>query len=163
MQLGDGWLGSRADTGWAVVSARPAVVEPRRGKSKRARIGRRCALVAGADPSIRQLLRTVLEIGGLEVLEASSQAEVVGKLAGADGIPQVIVLDVSVPSFAGMQTLTFVRHDPRLIDVPVVVLTSFADPPEQARFLEQGATVVLSKPFSAQRLLDLVNQMATAN
>jgi CheY-like chemotaxis protein len=139
------------------------VSEPRRGKGLSARIGRRCALVAGADLPIRQLLRTVLEIGGFEVVEAGSQAEVLGAMATATTMPQVIVLDVLLPTFSGLQTLAYLRRDPRLSEVPVVVLTSFADPPDHARFLQNGATAVMTKPFSSQRLLDLVQQMATAN
>ncbi len=162
-KTGDIWLGSHANTGWATRTNRPTVADPRRGKSNNARIGRRCALVAGADSSIRQLLRTVLEIGGFDVVEAGSQSEILGVLAMAKQMPQVIVLDVLLPGFSGLQTLAYVRRDPRLTGVPVIVLTSFAEPPDQTRFVEHGATTVLTKPFSSQRLLDLVNQMVTVS
>ncbi len=156
-------LGRHSNTGWAALTARPTVGESRRGKSKRVRIGRRCALVAGADSSIRQLLRTVLEIAGFEVVEAASQPEVLARLAGAVQMPQVIVVDVLLPGFAGLQTVSYIRRDPRLADVPIIVLTSFGEQVEQQRFLQHGATRVLTKPFSSQRLLDLVTQIATVN
>jgi CheY-like chemotaxis protein len=162
MRTGDWWLGSHADTGRAVLS-RPSVAEPRRGKRTCARIGQRCALVAGADSSIRQLLRTVLEIGNFDVVEAASQADVLKRLAVAEQPPRVIVLDVLLPTFSGLQTLSHLRRDPRLTYVPVVVLTSFAEAPDHARFLQHGATAVMTKPFSSQRLLDLVNQVAAVN
>jgi CheY-like chemotaxis protein len=163
VNIGDFWLGSHANTAWALLRSRPAVAEPRLDKSNSARIGRRCALVAGADSSIRQLLRTVLEIGDFEVAEVATHNEVLSTLTAADEMPQVILLDVLPPRFSGLQTLAYVRHDPRLANVPVIVLTSFAEPPEQARFQQHGATAVLTKPFSSQRLLDLVKQMATAS
>src|SRR5438105_14757035 len=140
VNTGEVWLGSHANTGWVALSASPTVAESRRGKSKRARIGRRCALVAGADSSIRQLLKTVLEIGGFDVAEAATQTELLSNMTDAERMPHVIVVDVLLPGFTGLQTLSYVRRDPRLTDVPVIVLTPFAEPPEQARFLQHGAS-----------------------
>jgi CheY-like chemotaxis protein len=120
-------------------------------------------LIAGTDPSIRQLLRTVLEIGGFQVSEAASHAEVMGRLAAGDRLPQVIILDVLQPAFSGITTLTYLRRESHLAHLPVVVLTSFADPPEQQQFLQCGASAVITKPFSSQRLLNLVSQYATAH
>jgi len=137
--------------------------EARRGRASRSATRRRCALIAGTDPSIRQLLRTVLEIGGFQVSEAASHAEVMGRLAAGDRLPQVIILDVLQPAFSGITTLTYLRRESHLAHLPVVVLTSFADPPEQQQFLQCGASAVITKPFSSQRLLNLVSQYATAH
>jgi len=125
-------------------------------------MGRRCALIAGAEPSIRQLLRTVLEIGGFDVSEAASHAEVIGRLAASQRLPQVVILDVMHPAFSGLTTLAYLRRESHLAHLPVVVLTSFADPPEQRQLLQCGASAVITKPFSSQRLVNLVSQYATA-
>jgi CheY-like chemotaxis protein len=148
--------------GWAVLTG-SAVNESRHARSKAAAVGRRCALIAGADPSIRQLLRTVLEIGGFDVLEAASQSEVLGRLATTTRMPHVVIVDVLLPSFSGLSTLAYLRRDPRLARVPVIVLSSYAEPPEQQQFLQSGASAVVTKPFSSQRLLDLIHQFVTAS
>ena len=136
-----------------------AVAEPRRGRPRGPGRGRRSALVAGADQSIRQLVRTVLEIGGFRVVEAGSQAELRERLAGAERAPQVIVVDVSLPTFSGLPTLSYVRGEARLAHVPVIVLTAYAEPPDHQHFLDAGATTVIAKPFSAQGLLNLAAQL----
>jgi CheY-like chemotaxis protein len=125
---------------------------------------RYCALIAGADPAIRQLLRTVLEIGGFDVVEAVSQGDVLGRLASAarERTPDVVILDVLLPSFSGLATLSYLRREPRLSSVPVVVLTSFTDAPEHARFSQSGATAVITKPFSSTRLLHTVSEIVGA-
>ena len=143
-----------------MVLTRPPSVSATRRMRGRSAPGSRCALVAGADAQIRQLLRTVLEIGGFEVIEAGSQGDVLSRLSSTARIPHVVVLDVALPHFSGIATLSFMRREPRLCEVPVVVLTSFADPPEQTRFRQSGATAVVGKPFSAQRLLDTVHTLA---
>lgn len=136
------------------------MAEVRRGRSSALPRARRSALIGGADPSIRQLLRTVLEIGGFQVAEAGSHGEVLERLAAPDHVPHLVVLDVSLPAFAGLPTLHQVRQRAHLRDLPIVVLTSFAEPPDHQQFLECGASAVLAKPFSSQRLLNLATQFA---
>jgi two-component system cell cycle response regulator DivK len=145
-----------------MVLTRPPLASAGRHTGARPAPGARCALIAGADPRIRRLLRTVLEIGGLEVAEATSQGEVLSRLAATARPPDVVILDVALPHFSGVATLSFMRRDPRLAGVPVVVLTSFGDPPEHTRYRQSGATAVLSKPFSAQRLLETVRNISAA-
>lgn len=148
--------------GWTVLTG-SASAESRHRRSKRSAIGRRCALIAGADPAIRQLLRTIVEIGGFDVVEAATQGEVFGQLATGPRTPDVVIIDVLLPGFSGLTTLAHVRSDPGLAHVPAIVLTSYADPPERRLFEQNGATAVITKPFSAQRLLDLINQFAATN
>jgi two-component system phosphate regulon response regulator PhoB len=139
-----------------VAESRAHRSAPRRGST------RPCALIAGADAAIRQLLRTLLEIGGFEVVEASSQGEVLARLASRGQTADVVILDVLLPTFSGLATLSYLRREPRVAQVPVIVLTSFADGPEHARFSQSGATAVMTKPFSSTRLLRLVNEVVAA-
>jgi CheY-like chemotaxis protein len=153
----DPWLeGCTVLTGPLVADSRSQGGGPRHGRS------RRCALVAGADASIRQLLRTVLEIGDFDVFEAPSQGEVLARLS-SERVPDVVILDVLLPTFSGLATLSYLRREPRVAHVPVIVLTSFSDGPEHARFSQSGATAVMTKPFSSTRLLRMVNEVVAAS
>jgi CheY-like chemotaxis protein len=145
-----------------VVLTRPPVANYARGGASERGSRSRCALVAGADAQIRQLLRTVLEIGEFDVVEAASQGEVLSRLTSAQRTPDVVILDVALPHFSGLATLSFMRREPKLCDIPVVVLTSFSDPPEHARFRQSGATAVMTKPFSSQRLLETIKQVVVS-
>jgi len=136
------------------------IADCRRTRPRASGRGRRSALIAGAEPSIRQLVRTVLEIGGFRVVEAGSSVEVRERLTGAERAPQVIVLDVSLPNFSGLSTLSYVRAETRLARVPVIVLTGLSEPPDHRQFLAAGASAVIAKPFSAQGLLNLAAQFA---
>ena len=146
-----------------MVLAKPPLASAGRHTGARPAPVSRCALVAGADPQIRQLLRTVLEIGGFDVVEATTQGEVLSRLTGGPRVPDVVILDVALPAFTGVASLSYMRRDPRLLHVPVVVLTSFGDPPEHIRYRQSGATAVMSKPFSSQRLLETIRTIVSAN
>src|SRR5579884_2848869 len=104
----------------AVLTQHP-VASVRRPASTCRSAHRGCVLVAGSDPAIRQLLRTVLHIGGFDVVEAGSLPEFVAQLLGTR-LPNVLVLDLQLPHFHGADALTYVRREPRLRSVPVVVL-----------------------------------------
>jgi CheY-like chemotaxis protein len=122
-------------------------------------------MIAGADPAIRQLLRTVLEIGGYDVFEAGSQGDVLARLtvSATSRVPDVIILDVQLPTFSGVATLSYLRRESQLARVPVIILTSYSDAPEHSRFSQSGATAVITKPFSSTRLLHLVNDVVGAS
>jgi PAS domain S-box-containing protein len=98
--------------------------------------------------------------GWAETTLEQLHAEVLGQLGDADRLPQVVIMDVSLPNFAGLATLGYIPRDTHLRRLPVIVLTSFADPPEHRQFLECGASAVITKPFSSQGLLNLATQFA---
>jgi CheY-like chemotaxis protein len=154
--------GGPADTQFKAVLNGPPMAESRARGSRPQHGKRRYALIAGADAGIRQLLRTVLEIGDFEVVEAGNQGEVLARLASNDRAPDVVILDVLLPTFSGLATLSYLCREPRLARVPVVVLTSFTDAPDHARFSQSGATAVMSKPFSSTRLLSTLNEVVGA-
>jgi DNA-binding response OmpR family regulator len=123
-------------------------------------VGKRSALIAGADLSILQLVRMVLEFGDFDVTEAGSHGEALTRVDSADRPPHLVVLDVSLPDFAGLPTLRALRGEQHLTELPIIVLTALTDPPEHQPFLESGATVVVTKPFSSHGLLEVATQLA---
>ncbi len=110
-------------------------------------------LVVDDDPDLRGLLRTMLELEGLEVDEASD-----GK-AALDAVqrhrPDLILLDMRMPVMDGW---AFCRELDRQGDRPkVIVLTAAADPAERAA--EVCADEWLGKPFEYQALLSAVDRV----
>jgi DNA-binding response OmpR family regulator len=109
-------------------------------------------LVVDDDPSIRQLLSDVLEIGGHDVHLA------IDGLAGVRAFelvrPDFVVLDVMMPGLDGYGVLRSIRGqdgDP----VPVLMLTAAADPASASRGWAHGVDYYLAKPFAADDILDL--------
>ena len=61
-------------------------------------------------------------------------------------IPDVILLDINMPGVNGFEVLSFLKRDPRLCKVPVIIITS-DDQPETARQARRfGASDLLVKP-----------------
>ena len=76
-----------------------------------------------------------------------------------DHRPDLIILDLMLPTISGWELLEYLRREERLLGVPVLVLSAFARPEEKQRALAAGATAYLVKPFSLRQLLDSVKQL----
>ena len=66
--------------------------------------------------------------------------------------PPLILLDINMPGVDGVEILGYVRREPRLMKVPVVVITSDDQPETKQRVLDAGADVIMIKPVSLDEL-----------
>lgn len=73
--------------------------------------------------------------------------------------PDLLILDISMPEMTGSQVLDQVRLDPRLYDLPVLMLTARRSQTEEDIALKAGATEYLRKPFDPDRLVATVDAL----
>ena len=113
-------------------------------------------LVVDDDPSVRALVRDVLEEEGHEVLLAED---------GCAGLrllelhrPDCLVLDVMMPGLDGHAVLQRVRASTATPAVPVVMLTAAADHGHAWQAWSEGVDFFLPKPFAP---LDLLHYLDT--
>ncbi|MGP0071572.1 MAG: response regulator [Bryobacteraceae bacterium] len=69
--------------------------------------------------------------------------------------PHLIVLDVNLPKYNGDAVLRYVRRQPWLEGVPVIMLTSSASPADRAAAMELGANLYLQKSSDLDELLEV--------
>lgn len=114
-------------------------------------------LVIDDDDEIRGALSEVLVDEGYEVVCARNGEEALAQLA-APLAPSAILLDLTMPVMDGWTFRRRQRMDPRLADIPTVVIS--ATPPEEARAGGLlGAAAVLPKPFDAERLVETLQRI----
>jgi len=66
--------------------------------------------------------------------------------------PSLILLDINMPGVDGLEVLAYLRREPRLAPVPVVVITSDDQPETHSRVMKGGATAMLIKPATLDAL-----------
>jgi len=66
--------------------------------------------------------------------------------------PDLIILDLMMPDMSGIRVLEYLRRDPVLSSIPVLVVTAWGNSAMRARCLELGAVGFFSKPFSLREL-----------
>ena len=104
-------------------------------------------LVVDDEPPIRAVVRGFLERDGLEVLEAADGPSAVDAARQFD--PDVVVLDVMLPGFDGLEVLRRVRS---FSDPMVLLLTARTEELDRVVGLRVGADDYVTKPFSAAEL-----------
>jgi CheY-like chemotaxis protein len=124
----------------------PASAAPHAAVAARERRG---ILIIDDDEVASYLLRLALGNGGRIVTEARSGEEGLA-VARKQPPPQVIFLDLHMPSMDGYRVLTELKADPATRAIPVVVHTSQSIDPAAAARLSVDAIAVLSKSQLSQ-------------
>ena len=114
-------------------------------------------LVVDDDENILSLEKTILEQKGFAVTTAGGGNEALKALA--DGAFDLILLDVMMPEVDGFTVCRKIKEDPRLKDIPVIFLTAKGGGEALAEGFESGAVMYINKPFTANKLLTIVNTM----
>ena len=114
-------------------------------------------LVVDDDANILNLEKTILEQKGFHVTPAAGGAEALRLLGTA--MFDLVLLDVMMPEVDGFTVCRKIKEDPRLKDVPVIFLTAKGGGDALAEGFESGAVMYINKPFTANKLLTIVNTM----
>ena len=109
-------------------------------------------LIAEDERSIRSLLRTYLESEGYTVREAADGAETLAEIARE--VPNVLLLDLSMPPPQGMDVLRHIRQSNMAVKPAVVILTAYGSVKLAVEAMKLGALDFLEKPASPEVLLE---------
>ncbi len=103
-------------------------------------------LVVDDDPDIRRIAALALgRLGGFQVTVAASGGEALQ--AANHELPDVVLLDVSMPGADGPETLAALRSNAATCLTPVIFFTATSSEGEAERLRALGAVGVVPKPF----------------
>ena len=109
------------------------------------------------DPLIRKLIAQTLLRAGYEVLTANDGSE--GLRVIKETLPNLVVLDISMPGLDGYQVCQYLRRDPTTATLPIIMVTAMARPSDQRRGFDIGADDYLPKPFALTELVTRVQSL----
>jgi CheY-like chemotaxis protein/anti-sigma regulatory factor (Ser/Thr protein kinase) len=110
-------------------------------------------LVIDDDPNVHDLLRRFLSRDGWHVISATGGEE--GLRLARETRPDVIVLDVQMPSVDGWSVLQSLKSDPELKSIPVVILTMID---QKSLGYSLGASEYLLKPVDRERVATVLRK-----
>src|SRR5688572_27643472 len=120
---------------------------------------RRVPVVMVVDDSItmRKVTGRVLERNNMEVLTAKDGVDAVEKMA--ERVPDLVLLDIEMPRMDGYEVAQNMRSDPRLKDVPIIMITSRTGDKHRQRAMDIGVNRYLGKPYQEPELMRNVFEM----
>jgi two-component system OmpR family response regulator len=126
----------------------------RRAQGKRERPSDRklSAIVIEDEPYLAKFLRTYLVLEGFDARVAGTRAEIVTEF-GKPPVPDLVLLDVTLPDADGFNILQKIRKHPALRAVPIIMLTAQATREAVLKGLAGGADGYMTKPFEVDNLI----------
>ena len=102
-------------------------------------------LVADDNSNIQKMVGLALKDQGIEVVAVGNGEAAVRKIP--DVKPDLVLADVFMPVRNGYEVCEFVKKDPALAHIPVILLVGAFDPLDEQEAQRVGADGVLKKPF----------------
>ena len=115
-------------------------------------------LVVEDDRNILNMIQTVLETNGYQVLTAQRCQQ--GILVLSSHVPDLVVLDLGLPDMDGEE---FIRVTRRSSMIPIIVLSARTDEQDKVSALDLGANDYITKPFGTGELLARVRASLRIN
>jgi len=113
-------------------------------------------LVVDDSSSMRQLVAFAVKGAGYDVVTAASGNEAVEKLS--EGKFDMVITDLNMPEMDGIELIRSLRTLPDYKFVPIIMLTTESQEAKKQEGRLAGASGWIVKPFSPERLLDVVRR-----
>ncbi|MCS6289491.1 MAG: response regulator transcription factor [Nitrospira sp.] len=108
-------------------------------------------LMVEDEEDTASLLKFLLERASYAVVHAKDGRQA-RELVDTLSPPDIILLDVMLPFFTGLQVLAYIRSNRAWEKVPIVMLTADGSEHDITRALENGANDYILKPFNPREL-----------
>jgi len=114
-------------------------------------------MVVDDSVTVRKVTTRLLERQGMNVVTAKDGVDAIGQLQELK--PDIMLLDIEMPRMDGFEVATLVRHDPRLADLPIIMITSRTGDKHRERALSIGVNEYLGKPYQEAQLLEHIHAL----
>jgi two-component system cell cycle response regulator DivK len=131
--------------------------QPQRAASQPERITNYRILVVEDAPDTRELLRLLFTAEGYEVSTAGDGLSAVE--TALRELPDVIVMDMSLPRLDGYNAAKLIRREPALAAVPLIACTAFNRWEWGSKAIAAGFDAFLTKPIDVRRLSATVSSL----
>ena len=114
-------------------------------------------IVVEDEMDAAEMFAEMMRVSGYTVLKATSSTHAMSMIAKVK--PSAVILDIMMPDVSGLEVMRFMRNDPDLVQIPVVIVSAKCLPVDINRGLNAGAAIYLTKPVGYLDLKDAVERV----
>jgi DNA-binding response OmpR family regulator len=107
-------------------------------------VSQRTVIVVEDEADAAEMFAEMMRVNGFRVVKCFSSGPAINMIA--DEMPDVVILDVMMPDISGLEVLKFMRREPQLAKIPVIVISAKSMPSDIKTGMDAGASVYLTKP-----------------
>ncbi len=121
----------------------------------------RCIVVADDDPTIISLVKLRLGLARFNVIATHDATAAIAMVHANE--PAAVILDVRMPGGGGLSALSRIKSDPRLSNLPVMMLTGEREAETVIQAMSGGADDYMVKPFDPDILLERISRLVKSS
>lgn len=114
-------------------------------------------MVVDDSITIRKVTERMLARHDMKVITAKDGVDAISQLQ--EVVPDLMLLDIEMPRMDGYEVATQVRNDPRLKDLPIIMITSRSGTKHKDKAMEIGVDKYMGKPFQEDGLLENIHEL----
>lgn len=133
--------------------------QPSTNENERSAALPKCVLLAEDDRSVRRYLEVTLQRAGYKVITAADGLEAM-KLALSTPI-DVVITDAIMPNLSGQELARFLRQNPKVSNIPIVLLTGQQNQ-QAATASDESIDAFLIKPVKTEELANCLKSLLQA-
>jgi DNA-binding response OmpR family regulator len=120
----------------------------------------RTVIIVEDEADAAEMFAEMMRVSGSRVVKIFRSASAIGIISAEK--PDVVILDVMMPDVSGLEVLRFMRREPSLQNIPVVLVSAKSMPSDIKMGMDAGASRFLTKPFSFLELKNTVDELVPA-
>lgn len=113
------------------------------------------------EPDAAELFAEMMRVSGFRVIKTYTSTPALTLIAQEK--PDLILLDIMMPDVSGIEVLRYMRREPDLKKIPVIVVSAKSMPSDVRDGLEAGASIYLTKPVGYIDLKNAVDRLIQAS
>ena len=120
-------------------------------------VSQRTVIVVEDEADAAEMFAEMMRVNGFRVVKCFSSGPAINLIASE--MPDVVILDVMMPDISGLEVLKFMRREPQLAQIPVIVISAKSMPADIKTGMDAGASVYLTKPVGFLELKQAVEKV----
>ena len=114
-------------------------------------------LLADDSVTIQRVIELTFSEEDVQVTAVGNGQQAIDRIR--EELPDIVLTDVAMPERDGYEVAAFIKGDPALAHIPVVLLTGAYEPVDEARAKAIGCDGVMVKPFEPQMVINRVREL----
>jgi DNA-binding response OmpR family regulator len=114
-------------------------------------------MIVEDETEAAEMFAEMMRVSGFRVLKYYSSGPAIPAIVNEK--PDVIILDVMMPDISGLEVLRYMRRQPDLAHIPVIVVSAKSMPTDVKTGLDAGASLYLTKPVGYLDLKQAVDKV----
>ena len=121
---------------------------------------KKTVVVVEDEPDAAEMFAEMMRVSGFDVIKLYSSTPAIGTISAAQ--PDLVILDVMMPDISGLEVLRYMRREPSMQDIPVILVSAKSMPSDIKTGMDAGASCYLTKPVGFLELKKAVEELVSA-